>query len=148
MKYADRLITISDTHKEQWLRELNLGFGSKRTEFKIKVIYNGVNLKRFKPNVNKNCSSKIRFALVAQLTDVKGHKLLLHVTKQLIQNGYDFELKIAGDGPLRQELESWLEEGNIREKVQFLGMINQVETFMHNIDVVVLPSFREGLALC
>ena len=37
----------------------------------------------------------------------------------------------------------WLEEGNIREKVQFLGMINQVETLMHNIDVVVLPSLKK-----
>ena len=27
-------------------------------------------------------------------------------------------------------------------------MINRVETFLHNIDVVVLPSFREGLAMC
>jgi glycosyltransferase involved in cell wall biosynthesis len=149
VKFADQLIAISNIHKRQWTRELTpLGYQRKLIEEKTRVIYNGVDLGRFTaPQVYK-VSSPIVFAIVAQLTGVKGHKLLLKVAQQLVQEGFQFKLLIVGDGPLKQELETWCVDNNVSSsQVEFKGMIKQVETILKSVDVVVLPSMREGLAL-
>ena len=52
---------------------------------------------------------------------------------------------IAGDGPLRGELEKTAEDYDLVEKVRFLGHRDDVPRLMSAADLVVLPSEYEGL---
>jgi glycosyltransferase involved in cell wall biosynthesis len=138
---ANCLVTISKTHFSQWLEELG---GAKYISKKMRVVYNGIDLKRFQLQGAKQASENICFAIVAQLTSVKGHGLLLRAVRQLHLDGFDFFVKIVGDGPLREELELYTKKYNLDSIVSFTGMVNKVEIILQDVGVVVLPSHREG----
>ena len=48
-----------------------------------------------------------RFVCVGRLTEQKGQLLLLEAARQLSDKGIEFELLLAGDGDMRQMLESY-----------------------------------------
>jgi glycosyltransferase involved in cell wall biosynthesis len=52
---------------------------------------------------------------------------------------------IAGDGPLRNELEETAHAFQLDEKVRFLGHRDDVPDLLAAADVLVLPSLYEGL---
>jgi glycosyltransferase involved in cell wall biosynthesis len=145
VRHANHLIAISDTHKKQWEKEL-MPLSSFSIE-KMKVIYNGIHLETFIPSSQIPDLNPVIFTICAQLTNVKGHKLLLHVAHQLYQKGYSFYLNILGDGPLRSELESIANTLNISSFVNFYGHVSDVSTVLKQTHVVVLPSLREGVSL-
>lgn len=58
------------------------------------------------------------------------------------------ELVIAGDGPLREELEAHVSEANLTNSVHFLGLLDRNETYelMREIDIFAMPSRWEGFS--
>lgn len=52
---------------------------------------------------------------------------------------------IAGDGPLRRELEDFARDVDLGDKAKFLGLREDMPTLFAAADVVVLPSNYEGL---
>jgi len=57
------------------------------------------------------------------------------------------KLLIAGEGPLRKELEKLVEQLNLKKSVIFIGFMDDIKTFYHSIDVFCLISRYEGLGL-
>jgi glycosyltransferase involved in cell wall biosynthesis len=57
------------------------------------------------------------------------------------------ELAIAGDGPLRQELESFTRELNLTHRVTFVGALPDTTRFLSELDIFVLSSLNEGLPI-
>lgn len=58
-----------------------------------------------------------------------------------------FKLLIAGDGPLRPDLEAQVAELGLASKVQFLGIRSDIPHLMSAADVFVLSSAGEGFGL-
>jgi len=143
---ARDLIAISNTHKKHWCDELTPLMSIRQLK-KIKVIYNGIFLNQFFPPEDRPVAPPVIFTISAQLTQVKGHALLLTVVYQLKQAGYQFYLNIMGDGPLKPDLETLCKDLNISSLVRFHGHITCVASVLKQTHVVVLPSFREGLSL-
>ncbi len=56
-------------------------------------------------------------------------------------------LAVAGDGPLRAELEQAARELGLGAAVSFLGTVERIEEVMRGCDVFVLPSDYEGFGL-
>lgn len=56
-------------------------------------------------------------------------------------------LVIAGDGPLRQTLEDQARQLGIRERVHFLGWVEDVPRLMLGFDIFLMPSLWEGFGL-
>lgn len=139
---ADVLVGISRTHKKEWLAEL--GVKGKSLSDKVKVVYNGVDLTRFRVEKKVYNENVIRIAVVAQLTDMKGHKVLLEAISRLKDNR-NFHLEIVGDGPLRKELQQFCAVNGLMGLVSFKGQVNDVQRILAETDILVLPSFREGL---
>lgn len=52
---------------------------------------------------------------------------------------------IAGDGPLRRELEAFARDVDLGDKAKFLGLREDMPTLYEAADAVVLPSSYEGL---
>lgn len=92
-------------------------------------------------------STENRFICIARLSEQKGHLLLLRAAAKLAQEGLDFHLVFAGDGPLRQEIENEIDRLSLRNVVTLLGSISQehVRAEVLRAKAMVLASFAEGL---
>ena len=59
----------------------------------------------------------------------------------------DLEFYIGGDGPYRNEILSFLNENNLKDKVKILGWIphDKLPDYLNKLKLLVLPSHTEGL---
>lgn len=87
-----------------------------------------------------NFSTQRKIGFCGVLIERKNIRAL--VTSTLSNSGYF--LTIAGDGPLKTELQSIT---NLSEQINFLGHQDDLTYFWNEIDILVLPSFAEGVPL-
>jgi glycosyltransferase involved in cell wall biosynthesis len=78
---------------------------------------------------------------VGSLIPRKRHNLLLQVLRAA---GRRTHLVIAGDGPLRQELESRVAEMGLDRRVHLLGLRNDVRDILTEADLYVSAAVAEG----
>ena len=83
---------------------------------------------------------------VGRLVDHKDLPTLLRATARLRAQGSAVRVAIAGDGPLRTEIENVVDSLSIRDTVRLLGQRDDIPDLIAAADVVVLPSVREGLS--
>jgi glycosyltransferase involved in cell wall biosynthesis len=81
----------------------------------------------------------------ARLIEIKGHRHILKAFRIALSSCPDIKLVIAGDGPLRRELERLATELGIADKVTFMGFVDDIDDFLKRIDIFVHPSYIEGL---
>lgn len=110
----------------------------------IAVIPNGVDTSRFFPQPKTANSSPLTLGTLGSLTPVKNQALLIRAVRRLLETGLDLRLLIAGEGPLREELEALIAELGVAEQVQLVGQISDTPTFLHSLDMFVLPSNSEA----
>lgn len=129
---ADHVIAIS---------KYNQKFLEDRVDANIILRYNALELARFPfaPSVTPN--DELQIAAVGRLVPKKGFDVLIHALKQLKDEGYEFHLKLAGDGELREELSSLVERLGLSGEVTMLGPLTQQEVTELNrgADVFVAP---------
>lgn len=129
------------------------------------VIYNSTSLKpkrffsrnlkfRYIPNfielpspVNFNHSGiqKSNYILtISNLRPEKGLLILLQACEILYSTGFDVHIKIAGEGPLRKEIEAKINAENL--PVELLGMVDDTSKFLEHCMFYVQPSLTEGFS--
>ncbi|MDZ4277542.1 MAG: glycosyltransferase family 4 protein, partial [Dehalococcoidia bacterium] len=86
---------------------------------------------------------------VARLSPEKGLDVLLRAAAELIREGLPLRVVLAGDGPLRSQLERQAEQLDIVGKVSFRGEVahDEVPSVLRELDVFVLPSRAEGFGV-
>lgn len=84
---------------------------------------------------------------VARLSVEKGHLVLIEALRQLHAEGVRFRCTLAGDGPLRVELEQQVREAGLSNVITFAGALtpDAVSKLLHEAQVGVLASFGEGI---
>ena len=75
----------------------------------------------------------------------KNHVGLLDIFETLLEENKNFHLHLIGDGPLKKEIEGFVAEKNLTNKITFYGFVNDPLTYIQAADVLVLPSKIEGL---
>jgi glycosyltransferase involved in cell wall biosynthesis len=89
----------------------------------------------------------IRVGMIARMnTPAKRHSLFLEAAARVHQTLKNIEFVLAGDGPLRPELESTAEQLGIHQFVRFLGDCRDVPAVLASLDLSVLPSQSESLS--
>lgn len=88
-----------------------------------------------------------RFVCVGRLSAEKGQSILVNAAALLVRRGLDFDLVLAGDGPMRRELEDLVEHYELRGRVRITGWLSSAEVREQILcsQALVLPSFSEGL---
>ena len=84
---------------------------------------------------------------VGRFDAVKNHAFLLDAFAELLKRQPRVVLLLAGDGPLRSEMETKAGELGIAESVMFLGVRSDVPRLMQAMDCFVMPSLYEGLPM-
>lgn len=89
-----------------------------------------------------------RLLYSGRLVDVKRVDLLLDAFERIAEYRPDWDLAIAGDGPLREALQGRVPP-RLRDRVKWLGFLqfDDVVACYHCCDALVLPSEREPWAL-
>ena len=88
-----------------------------------------------------------RFVCVGRLCEAKGQLLLVEAMARLRAKRIEMDLVLAGDGPLRGEIEAAVERQGLGDTVRITGWISSdsVRDEILAARALVLPSFAEGL---
>lgn len=140
-RFVDKIIAVSDAVKEYLVNEKKL------SGKKIEVIRNGVDLQRFRPDLEIGNNGKFKIGVIGRLEPQKGHRYFLEAVKMLDGKFKDVKFLIAGEGGLRKDLEQKCRELKIEHRVEFLGFRRDIVSVFRELDLVVLPSLYEGLPL-
>jgi len=147
LKYfnIDRIIAISEGVKRALMAD---GLA----EEKIDVIYSGVDIERFQGVGADYLFSQLvlnrymlRIGNIAGLTWEKGHRTLLNAARIVVDQIPGVVFLIAGEGPLRREIEILIEKLNLDENVKLLGFRQDIPEILSLLDLFVLSSSWEGL---
>ena len=92
--------------------------------------------------------AKIIFAYVGRLVWEKGIPILLKAASLLRREGFDFEIRLIGDGPMRQELQQSIYEQKLENFVSLTGFLvsSALAQALEEVSVVVMPSVWEETA--
>ena len=141
---VDRYIAVSRDLARRLSR--TLGF----PESKLTVVPNGVSLESFQGSRDPVLRRELDLGTdrpvvltVARLDAAKGIAHLLEAASRVPEALF----VVAGDGPLRGDLERQAREAGLGDRVRFLGQRWDVPALLHAADLFVLPSLSEGLPL-
>jgi glycosyltransferase involved in cell wall biosynthesis len=141
---VDRYIAVS----EDIARELSTRF--RWPARKIEVVPNAVDVERFQRRRSDDLRAELSggrdlpiVLTCARLDDQKGHPVLFRAAAEIP----DAIFALAGDGPLRGELEAEVARLGLGDRVVFLGRRSDVPDLLAACDVFALPSLYEGTSL-
>lgn len=78
--------------------------------------------------------NKIRLCWAGRFVKLKHPEYAIELCKELEKFGYDYELKMIGDGYMREELEKSVSDAGLSANVSFLGNLKPEEVTMHMKD--------------
>ncbi|CAI9679869.1 glycosyltransferase [Elizabethkingia anophelis] len=90
---------------------------------------------------------KYVIGFVGRLTFLKNIFYLLEILSELIAENSDILLLIVGDGELGDEFKKRAVELGVNNNILMLGQRSDINFLMMAMDVLLLPSFHEGLPL-
>jgi glycosyltransferase involved in cell wall biosynthesis len=123
---------------------------------KISIAYHGVDVSQFSPSGSKRKNWRQRhdipeqdlvFVSTARLAQEKRIERIIKAFDTLSQEYDNLWLLIAGDGPMRKELEIAKNSLGCRDRIKLLGLVENVSELLQASDIFVLPSDREGLSV-
>lgn len=123
---------------------------------KMLTIPNSVDLETFHPDARERIAVREQMGIedgdflwltAARLAKQKNYFVLLEAFRALADHYPKSRLVIAGDGPLRTEMEQWLGRHGLLGRVQLVGHRKDVSELMRAADAFVLCSAWEGLPL-
>jgi len=85
------------------------------------------------------------FSAIGSLLPVKGFDRLIRAARIAIDQGYQFELHIAGDGPEKKSLEKLIRQSGLEDTVTLHGFLDNPYPLLKLSDVFVMSSVSEAL---
>lgn len=137
-------------HVGEWL------FGSRAMKKgEVRIFYNAIDLAPFSFREQTRAEVRLELGLsnelvvghVGRFVHVKNHKFLIEIFHELLKQRADAVLLLIGDGPLRKETEMLAGQLEISDHVRFLGQRADIGRLYQAMDLFLLPSFYEGLAV-
>ena len=101
----------------------------------------------FRPNYQGLRSKRIVLGVVGRLERAKGHLCLLRAFAELIRSHRNLFLIIIGDGTLRNEIDLFIQENDLRSDVLVRGNLSHGADLYSDIDIYIQPSLLEGCSI-
>ena len=142
----NKIICVSNSVKESFEQK----FGNNN---KVLVQYNPIDKEDILSKQNENVSSinndkVLKLITVGRLVEQKGYDRLLKVCNRLIkEDNIDFKLYILGEGPLKDNLQTYILENNLSENIYLCGFKKNPYKYINRCDLFVCSSRAEGFSL-
>ena len=107
------------------------------------VVRNGLDLARFR-NVNLPNFPRAKILAVGSLIPIKRWDRLLQAAVELKENGFDFLVRIVGDGPLHVSLKQQAQVLDVADCVEFLGHRDDIPDLLADSCFLIHTSDSEG----
>ncbi|AKJ40400.1 glycosyltransferase family 4 protein [Methanosarcina barkeri] len=121
------------------------------TKKPIYRIFNGVDSedKIIKVSFPVNTKGKLVIATVARMTKKKGVQNIVDLAPSLLEKHKNLLFVMIGDGPLREKLESTVEESGLSGNFYFTGEVprEKVLGYLEQADIFALPSINEAFGI-
>lgn len=150
MRFPDRVVTVTEMLREQILSRFRMN------PARVLTIHNGIAVDAFyKPDAGparRNAlgleTDNLVVTFAGRLERVKGLDHLLVSAREILAAHEKACFVIAGEGPLKVELQRLAEKLGIASRVAFPGFLRDIPELLAATDVFVLPSLgSEGLPL-
>jgi len=136
-----RVIAISKGVEKSLVSWLGKSF-----QHRVVTIYNGAKI--YEPKELKFIESKERidFVSVGSLNKHKGFDVSIRALKAL-PKALPWTYTIVGEGPEREALQRLVNKNELGDKVNLVGWSDNVEEYLRNADIQLIPSSWEGFGL-
>lgn len=137
---ASKAITISDFNRDYLLKLLGEDLRGK-----IEVIRCGVRLEDFR-FIERKPGEKVKILFVGRFVEKKGVRYAIEAFREVASEISNAELRIIGDGELKDEIVGLINALDLRERVVLLGPMPQSAVLkeMEGADIFLLPSVTAG----
>ncbi|WP_181317579.1 glycosyltransferase [Photobacterium kishitanii] len=152
-RMTDNLVDIS-TNVSQEAADKFIELGAAPAK-KMKAVLNGIDTNTFMFSADKRIKYRKQFCLnddklivaVGSLNLPKDYPNLLNAISIVVANKLNVKVKVIGDGPLKDNLLQLVDELNLADVVEFVGISRDVSGIMSASDLFVLSSSFEGFGL-
>jgi glycosyltransferase involved in cell wall biosynthesis len=136
-RLTTHFIAISQAVADSWRPTLRL------RRDRITVIPRGVDAREFPRRLGTTGVG--RLLCIGRLTESKGQSTAIRALAELVARGHDLHLTVAGEGPLRSDLERLAAQLGVRDRVQIGSLTARPAELFASHGVFVFPSRWEGL---
>jgi colanic acid/amylovoran biosynthesis glycosyltransferase len=142
IRRAEFAVAISSHGRSQFFLRCDAGDWPK-----VKLVHCGLEKTFYEVPAAATMPDSRTIVCVGRLCAAKGQLLLLEVVARLVAAGIPIQLVLAGDGPMRAELEQRVAQLRLSAHVRIAGWLSgeQVRNEILAARALVLPSFAEGL---
>ena len=121
----------------------------------VKIVANAIDYDRFKFNESYREEIRNKYSLndsyvvghIGRFMTQKNHKFVVEVFKGILELNPKSKLLLIGDGPLKPEIQSLVNELNLADNVVFAETRLDVEKYYSAMDMFIFPSLYEGLGM-
>ena len=120
---------------------------------KVKIINNGIDVKRFTFNTEKRQEirtklnlndEQIVFGHIGRFGEQKNHTFLIDIFEEIYKNEKNAILLLVGNGELEDSIKESVKQKGIDNQVIFYGITNKTDYLFSAMDIFLLPSLFEG----
>lgn len=145
-KFTDKIITVTNLDIEKGLLE-KIGDKNKYITIRSAIDFNkfeSPNTKKINNIKNKYEGKKI-VGTICRLSEQKNPLDFINIAKLLTNKRNDLHFIIIGDGPLRKEVEDYIDENRLDRFITLMGRKTDISDLIYVFDVFLLTSLWEGL---
>lgn len=113
----------------------------------IPVIFNGIDLSKCIVKTNYEVNDNFNILHIGRFSEQKNHIGLIEAFSIFVKEHPNTILSLIGDGEKKEEIQQLVKEKGISDHVKFLGIQNNVYSYLNNADVFILPSIYEGVPM-
>lgn len=142
----NKIVAVSDSAKNIFLETF-----PKYTD-KLEIIYD-INDADFIKKMSDQGQSYndnytgLRILTIGRLANQKGYDIALEACKILKEKGIEFKWYSLGMGPLKEEIEKYINENNLENNFKLLGVKSNPYPFIKDCDIYVQTSRFEGFGI-
>ena len=143
---VSRIVCVSEKIKEQISNSIS-------DNSKVVTVHSGIDVSRFK---NK-CDETIQISdlgtnlshpfigNIAAITEEKDYFTFVNTAEAYYKTGDQGTFFIIGDGPYRTQIEQYIEEKGLKDKIILTGFRNNIAAIIKQLDCLLFTSNSEGL---
>lgn len=137
-RFTDVMVANADAITEDYLAR---GIGH-RSQYE--TVYSGIDIDEIDRSTPAEDidGTGTRVLMVGRLASGKGHEDLVEAICLLEQR--ELSVYLAGEGPLREQIQSIIHDRGLSDTVTMLGYRDDIGSVMAACDLLALPSYREG----